>query len=114
MIINLLERFKSGRNKNLYKSISMTFLAKGLSAVCNLLYISISISYINPGQFGIWLTLSSVIGWLMFLDVGLGNGLKNHLGEALAAKNLCEHRLRIPVHFPDIPVPVVYCGESLH
>ncbi|GAA4268741.1 O-antigen export protein [Hyunsoonleella aestuarii] len=34
-------------------------------------------------NYGIWLTLSSVIGWFTFFDIGLGNGLRNRLTEAL-------------------------------
>jgi len=36
-------------------------------------------------QYGIWLTLSSVIVWFSFFDVGFGQGLKNKLIEAITA-----------------------------
>lgn len=77
----------NSRNKNLFKSISVSFIAKGLSVLCNFLFVPITIDYINPTQFGIWLTLSSIIGWVSLLDIGLGNGLKNGLGEAFAKKD---------------------------
>ena len=43
-----------------------------------------ALNYLNPVKYGIWLTLTSVIGWFAFFDLGLGNGLRNKLAEALA------------------------------
>ena len=40
--------------------------------------------YLSPEIYGIWLTVSSVIVWLNFFDVGFTLGLKNKLAEALA------------------------------
>lgn len=47
----------------------------------------LTLDYLNPTKYGIWLTLSSVIGWFGFFDIGLGNGLRNKLAEALALKD---------------------------
>jgi O-antigen/teichoic acid export membrane protein len=47
-----------------------------------------TIDYVNPLQYGIWLTLSSVIVWFSILDIGLGNGLKNKLAEAAARNDI--------------------------
>lgn len=46
--------------------------------------VPLTIGYINEEQYGIWLTLSSVVGWFTFFDFGLGNGLRNRLAEAMA------------------------------
>jgi len=37
--------------------------------------------------YGVWLTLSSLVGWVAMFDVGIGNGLKNKLSESLAIKD---------------------------
>ncbi len=47
----------------------------------------LTIKYINPNIYGVWLTLSSIVGWLSFFDIGLGNGLKNKLTETLVDKD---------------------------
>lgn len=39
---------------------------------------------LNPSRYGIWLTISSIIGWFSFFDIGFGNGLRNKLAEAKA------------------------------
>jgi O-antigen/teichoic acid export membrane protein len=49
--------------------------------------VRVSLDYLNPMKFGVWLTISSLLGWFSFFDIGLGNGLKNKLSEALAKKD---------------------------
>jgi len=49
--------------------------------------VPLTLGYLNQTKYGIWLTLTSIIAWLNFFDIGLGNGLRNKLGEALAQKN---------------------------
>jgi O-antigen/teichoic acid export membrane protein len=46
--------------------------------------VPMTIDYVNPVQYGIWLTLSSIIIWFNYFDIGLGNGLKNKVAEAIA------------------------------
>ena len=66
------------------KNISASFLIKGLNILINFAFVPLTLSYIDETRYGIWFTVSSVIGWFYFLDVGLGNGLRNKLAEALA------------------------------
>lgn len=68
------------------KNIAYSLLIKGFSVFISLLIIPLSIRYINSTQYGIWLTLSSIVGWMSFFDLGLGNGLRNKLAEATALK----------------------------
>lgn len=44
--------------------------------------------YLNPTKYGIWLIIGSIIGWFGFLDIGLGNGLRNKLAGALAKDDI--------------------------
>jgi hypothetical protein len=36
-----------------------------------------------PTRYEIWLTLSSIVGWFSFFDVGLGHGLRNKFAPSL-------------------------------
>lgn len=80
----ILERYSnsSGRSKKIVRNIMISFVAKGVSGICSLLVIPLTINYVNPTQYGIWLTLSSIIGWVSFFDLGIGNGLRNKFAEA--------------------------------
>lgn len=70
--------------KNIFGSI----IIKGLNIGVGLLLIPLTINYLEPTRYGIWITLSSIIGWFGFFDIGLGNGLRNRLAEALAKEDL--------------------------
>jgi O-antigen/teichoic acid export membrane protein len=46
--------------------------------------VPVSVSYLGKVEYGIWLTLHSILMWLVNMDLGLGNGLRNKLAEAFA------------------------------
>ena len=75
------------RTVRINKHVITMFILKSVSIVIGLLLVPMTIHYVNPTQYGIWVTLSSVISWIAFFDVGLGNGLRNKLAEALAVGN---------------------------
>lgn len=70
------------------KNVFFSFILKGLSLILGLLYLPLILSYISKESYGVWLTLSSVIGWLAFFDIGLGNGLRNKFTESVAKKKI--------------------------
>lgn len=72
------------RSRKAKKNILYSFLNKGLSILISLAIVPITIDYLNPEQYGIWLTLSSIVAWLSFFDVGLVNGFRNRFAEAKA------------------------------
>lgn len=61
----------------------MLFL-RGGNILIGLLLVPMTINYVDSTNYGIWLTLSSMVGWMSFFNIGLNNGLKNKLGDALA------------------------------
>ncbi len=66
------------------KNIIASFLIKGISVLIGFYMVPLTIGYVDKEQYGIWLTLSSVVGWISFFDIGLGHGLRNKLAEAMA------------------------------
>lgn len=72
------------RTALLIKNIFSSFLVKILSVLISLMLVPLCIDFLNTAQYGIWLTLSSIIGWMSFFDIGFTNGLRNKLTEALA------------------------------
>ncbi len=66
------------------KNIVASFAIKGINIAIGLALVPLTIDYLNPTKYGIWITLSSIIGWFGFFDIGLGHGLRNRFAEALA------------------------------
>ncbi|MFV8370422.1 lipopolysaccharide biosynthesis protein [Flavobacterium sp. LB2R40] len=77
----------SQRTQSIKKEIAYSFLVKIVSVVTGLLSVPLIIDFLDKERYGIWLTLSSVFAWLSFFDVGIGNGLRNKLTEALAVND---------------------------
>lgn len=76
------------RSKNIQANIIGSLFLKGISILLSLVVVPLTIDYISPYQYGVWITLSSVVGWLSFFDIGFGNGLKNKFVEAVAHGNV--------------------------
>lgn len=66
------------------KNIIASFAIKGISIVVSLLLVPMTLGYVSSELYGIWLTLSSVVMWLSFFDVGFTLGMRNKLAEAIA------------------------------
>ncbi|HMK03340.1 MAG TPA: oligosaccharide flippase family protein, partial [Ferruginibacter sp.] len=66
------------------KNIIGSLFIKGVSIAIGLILVPLTINYINPSQYGIWLTLSSMIAWISFFDIGFTHGLRNKFAEAKA------------------------------
>ena len=89
--LNLLQRGHP-RSVKIKQHILASFFIKGTSIIIGFLLVPITLHYVDKQQYGIWLTLSSVIAWFALFDVGLGHGLRNKLSEALARNDLHEAR----------------------
>lgn len=72
------------RTRTIKKNIIGSLFIKGCSILISLLLVPMTLGYISPELYGIWLTLSSIMLWLNFFDVGFTLGLKNKLAEAIA------------------------------
>tara|TARA_B100002052_G_scaffold299182_1_gene336071 strand:- start:5125 stop:6474 length:1350 start_codon:yes stop_codon:yes gene_type:complete len=69
------------------KHIILSLILKGINIIISLVFVPLILNYLDTERYGIWLTLSSIIAWFAFFDVGLGNGLRNRLAEAIANEN---------------------------
>lgn len=72
------------RSVNLKKNVFASVLLKGISILVSLALIPATIDYVTSELYGVWLTISSILSFLSFFDIGLSNGLKNKLTESIA------------------------------
>jgi len=94
---NGIDFFTKGHQRTLdvKKNVLGSLLVKGVSIGISLLLVPLSINYINPSQYGIWLTLSSIISWISFFDIGFTHGLRNKFAEAKAKGNTEEAKIYV-------------------
>jgi O-antigen/teichoic acid export membrane protein len=74
----------SERTANLKKNIWGGLVLKGVNILVSLLLVPLIIDYVNPTRYGIWITLTTVVGWIAYFDIGLNQGFKNRFAESLA------------------------------
>lgn len=78
----------SQRSKKAVKNIIVSIFTKGISIITSFLIVPLTIRYVNPTQYGVWLTISSVIAWITYFNLGLGNGFRNKYAEAKANNDI--------------------------
>lgn len=66
------------------KNILASLIIQGCSILISFILFPITLNYINPSGYGIWLTLTAIVGWFSFFDIGLTQGLRNKFAEAKA------------------------------
>lgn len=84
-----MEKYKqifkgNSRSVVVKKNILGSLFIKGISILISLLIVPMTLNYVSKELYGIWLTLSSILLWLNFFDIGFTLGLKNKLTEAIA------------------------------
>lgn len=85
MIQKLKRLWQDKDERNLLINIMLAFGVKGLSLFVSLFSMPLYIKYFdNQSVLGIWYTILSLLTWISMCDLGLGNGLRNKLTEALA------------------------------
>jgi O-antigen/teichoic acid export membrane protein len=101
--------FTKGNERTLKakKNIAASFIIKGASGAINLLLIPLTLHYLNPTKYGIWITLYSIIGWFIYFDMGLANGLRNKFAEAIAKGEKEKARIYISTTYGTLSIIVL-------
>ncbi|WP_195399287.1 lipopolysaccharide biosynthesis protein [Bacteroides finegoldii] len=68
----------------MYKNTVAMIGIRGVSMILTLISAPIMLHHVDRADYGVLLTLTSIVGWVGYMDVGLGNGLRNKLPEFLA------------------------------
>jgi O-antigen/teichoic acid export membrane protein len=73
---------KFSRNYKVILTGALSLVAKGGSAIANIVSLPLLAQYLGQERFGIWLVASSFLTWSSIADLGLANTLKNNLAES--------------------------------
>lgn len=88
LIKNILLKYSTKNNREITKNIFLSFFAKGISLFVSFASVSLLLNYLGKENYGVWLTVFSIISYFSFFDLGLGNGLRNYLTSAFSLNNV--------------------------
>jgi len=76
-------------NRNIIqkKNILFGITFKGISIFLNFLVVPILILFLGKIEYGVWITIFSIVNWIFTFDLGIGQGLRNKLTEALSVND---------------------------
>jgi len=82
---------EQGRSDERYRlavlSMVANVLSRGVAMAVMVLTVSLTLPYLGAERFGVWMTIASFAGMLMFLDLGIGNALTNKVAQVAAQNN---------------------------
>lgn len=105
MSVNIFKKYSTfwynpnERTRKINRNVVYSFCLKGLSILVSLMLVPLTLSYLDAYEYGVWITLNSVLTWINVLDVGLGNGLRNKLTECIAVGDLHKGRIYVSTTF---------------
>ncbi len=75
---------KSGKNA------AASYLAFFSSAACALLSMAVAVRYLGKAEIGLWTLVSQIVAYLIWMDLGIGDGLGRKIGPAIASGDRME------------------------
>lgn len=87
-LFKLKKIINNENNRVILSNALGSLFIKGGALIISLLTMPAYIKYFNNQEtLGLWFTILSVLMWVLAFDLGIGNGLRNHLVYALANKD---------------------------
>ncbi len=83
-------KFLKGENrtKNLIVQIKHSTIYKILAILMSFILIRILVNYLGVEYYGIWSLIYTFVMWIVFFDLGLNNGTRNKVAEALSKNDV--------------------------
>ncbi|NIJ51570.1 lipopolysaccharide biosynthesis protein [Dyadobacter arcticus] len=70
------------------KSLSISFVSQITTSAVSFIVVPLLIQYLSREKYGLWVTLVSLVSWILMSDFGIGYGFRNKVTEYLADKDL--------------------------
>ncbi|WP_167459364.1 oligosaccharide flippase family protein [Pedobacter jejuensis] len=99
-----LLKLNDTKTKTVFRNVFFSFFIKTINIAVNFLTIPLVLSFLSTTQYGIWLTLTAILSWFSFFDLGLGNGLRNKLTTSIADKNYEDGKIYVSTTYGSLAV----------
>jgi O-antigen/teichoic acid export membrane protein len=73
-----------GRSGVVAKNALLSAFLKGGSLLVSFLLVPLCLKAVSQKEYGIIITITAVVSWISYFDIGIGNGLRNKLGKSIA------------------------------
>lgn len=116
MVNKLIRKIKdmSENNRIVIINIVGAMVVKGLALVISLFTMPAYMHFFgDETALGLWFTVVSVLNWILNFDLGIGNGLRNHLTQALARKDLPEAKRYLSSAYVSVGTICLFLSLSL-
>lgn len=80
-IIAIIKELKKDQLK---RSMLLSMMCKPIGMIISFFYTPVLLGYLGEEEYGIWSTILSVINWINYFDIGIGQGLRNTLARSIA------------------------------
>ena len=97
------------RKLNLETSYSIIY--KLLTIFVSFLLVPILVNLLGKGHYGLWVTISSILSWVVIFDFGLGLGLRNNLVKTISNKDYANSKSLITSAF--VAVSIIFISIML-
>lgn len=102
--LNKLLKLNDSKSKTVVLNAFYSIFIKVLNVSVNFLTIPLVLTFLSVTQYGIWLTLTAVLGWFSLFDLGFGNGLRNHLTIAVAKGDFEKGRIYVSTTYAALSI----------
>ncbi|MBC8106749.1 MAG: oligosaccharide flippase family protein, partial [Anaerolineae bacterium] len=70
------------RHRRIVLSATASFGAKAIYSLCMFVYVPLALNYLGQERYGLWQTITALMGMLAISDLGLGSGMISQLAAA--------------------------------
>ena len=80
---------------HILQGVSTALAGRGIAIATSFIAVPLTVKYLGAERYGVWITLTSILGWLTIFDLGIGNTAINSVAEAMAHKDFASAKVRI-------------------
>ena len=92
------------KTRSVFRNIGYGLILKPVSILISFVLVPITVSFLGDFSYGLWATILSIVSWIGFFDIGIGNGLRNHLTKAISSNDYVNARKLIATAYLVITV----------
>jgi O-antigen/teichoic acid export membrane protein len=94
-----LEKHARSRERRVLMSTASSWLTRAVGFAVPLVTLPVCLAHLGEQQFGFWLTVTSLVSFAGFADLGLGNSLVNSISRSMGANDTEDARHHVNAAF---------------